>query len=39
LQIEDNMGALKVVPKLTPEVLDEIDAIMANKPEAPATFK
>ena len=33
-QVLDNLGALAVLPKLTPEVLDKIDAILGNKPAA-----
>lgn len=33
-QVYDNIRALEVVDKLTPEILDEIDAIFENKPEA-----
>jgi len=33
-QIEENMKALAVVPKLTPERLNRIDDIMGNKPAA-----
>lgn len=31
-QILDNLKALDVIPKLTPEVLDKIEAILDNKP-------
>ena len=31
-QIIDNLKALDVIPKLTPEVLDKIEAILDNKP-------
>ncbi|KAF1811845.1 Aldo/keto reductase [Eremomyces bilateralis CBS 781.70] len=35
-QIHDNCKALKLLPKLTPEVLEEIEGILDNKPkEAP----
>lgn len=30
-QLEENVGALKLLDKLTPEVLDQIDAITKNK--------
>lgn len=30
-QIEENVGALKIIDKLTPDILDEIDAITQNK--------
>lgn len=32
-QLEDNLKALEVVPKLTPEVVQETETILANKPE------
>ncbi len=31
-QLEENIKALNVLPKLTPEVMEEIDKILANKP-------
>ena len=31
-QLEDNLGALEVVPKLTPEVLEKIEGLLGNKP-------
>lgn len=31
-QVLDNLKALDVIPKLTPEVLDKIEAILDNKP-------
>lgn len=33
-QVEDNMKALDVVPKITPEVNEQIEAILQNKPSA-----
>lgn len=36
-QIEDNVKAMKLVPKLTPELMEEIEKILDNKPaEAPS---
>jgi voltage-dependent potassium channel beta subunit len=32
-QVVENMKALEVVPKLTPEVLEQIDGILGNKPQ------
>lgn len=32
-QIYDNVKALAVVEKLTPEILKEIDEVLGNKPE------
>ena len=31
-QVIDNLGALKVIPKLTPEVLEKVEAIIDSKP-------
>lgn len=32
-QVVDNLKALEVIPKLTPEVLEKIEKILENKPE------
>ncbi|KAI5290422.1 hypothetical protein KEM54_001592 [Ascosphaera aggregata] len=32
-QVVDNIASLKVVPKLTPEIMAEIEELMENKPE------
>lgn len=32
-QIIDNLRALEVIPKLTPEIMEKIEAILKNKPE------
>ncbi len=37
-QLEGNLKALDVVAQLTPEVMDQIDAIVDNKPGAPERF-
>lgn len=37
-QIEDNMKALKLLPKLTPELMEEIEGILSNKPNQPNAF-
>jgi len=37
-QLEDNLTALDGREKLTPDVLDKIDAILGNKPAAPARY-
>jgi voltage-dependent potassium channel beta subunit len=37
-QLIENLEALNVIPKLTPEVLAKIDAIVKNKPEQEGTF-
>lgn len=31
-QLEDNFGALEILPKLTASVKDEIESILENKP-------
>ena len=36
-QLEDNLGSLDVVEKLTDEVLEELDEILQNKPTATAS--
>lgn len=37
-QVIDNVKALDLIDKLTPEIMDEIDAVMDNKPKHPATW-
>jgi len=37
-QVIDNLKALEVIPKLTPEIEEEIEEILANKPEPESTF-
>jgi len=37
-QIIDNCGALKLLPKLTPEIMEEIEKILENKPAPPPNF-
>lgn len=32
-QVLDNLEAVKVLPKLTPEVMDKIEKILGNKPK------
>ena len=38
-QMDDNLGALAVVPRLTAEVLEEIEGVMGTKPEAARRFR
>jgi len=38
-QVQQNMQALNVVDKLTPEILDKIEEILQNKPKAPADMR
>ena len=33
-QVHDNCKALQLLPKLTPEVMEEIEGILENKPKA-----
>jgi voltage-dependent potassium channel beta subunit len=37
-QIEDNCKALKLLPKLTPDVMEEIEKILDNKPTPVSTY-
>ena len=37
-QIQDNCKALKVLAKLTPELMEEIEKILDNKPKPPPNF-
>jgi aryl-alcohol dehydrogenase-like predicted oxidoreductase len=37
-QIHDNCKALDLIPKLTPEVMEEIEGIFANKPKPTPSF-
>ena len=38
-QVEENMKAIEVAPQLTPDVLDRIEAILDNKPDAPRNWR
>ncbi|PPQ96145.1 hypothetical protein CVT26_004779 [Gymnopilus dilepis] len=37
-QILENLKAIEVLPKLTPEVMEKIEKILENKPDAPPTY-
>ncbi|KAI0925651.1 hypothetical protein AcW1_008029 [Taiwanofungus camphoratus] len=37
-QVLDNLKALEVIPKLTPEVMQKVEAILDNKPDPIPTF-
>jgi aryl-alcohol dehydrogenase-like predicted oxidoreductase len=37
-QIEDNCKAMKLLPKITPEIMQKIEDILANKPSPPASY-
>lgn len=38
-QVQQNMKALDVVPHLTPEVMDKIEAVLQNKPNPPMDWR
>ena len=38
VQLEDNIKAIEVVKKLTPEIMQEIDDIVKTKPEPASTY-
>lgn len=37
-QIKENVKALDIYPKLTPEVMEEIEKILDNKPDSPVSI-
>jgi len=37
-QLEENLGALEVYPKITAEVVERIEGVLANKPPEPVRF-
>lgn len=37
-QIHDNCGALKLLAKLTPDLMEEIEKVLENKPAGPSKF-
>jgi len=37
-QVHENCKALEVLPKLTPEIMEEIEKILENKPKTPANY-
>ncbi|KAF6753341.1 voltage-gated potassium channel beta-2 subunit [Ephemerocybe angulata] len=37
-QVLENLKALEVLPRLTPEILEKVEAILGNKPAGPQTF-
>lgn len=38
-QVVENMKAIELVDKLTPDVMEQIENILGNKPPAPSTFR
>lgn len=39
MQIQENMKAIDVIPKLTPDVMEKIEAIVQSKPKRPESFR
>ncbi|EIM92424.1 voltage-gated potassium channel beta-2 subunit [Stereum hirsutum FP-91666 SS1] len=37
-QVLDNLKAIDIIPKLTPEILEKIEAIVQNKPAPPSSY-
>jgi len=37
-QLRENLKAVEVLQKLTPQIMDKIEAILANKPEPPSNY-
>ena len=37
-QLIENLKAIEVLPKLTPEILEKIEDILGNKPRDPVSF-
>lgn len=37
-QIVDNCKAIQIMQKITPEIMEEIEKILDNKPAGPSTF-
>ncbi|KAI8566651.1 hypothetical protein RHMOL_Rhmol02G0058300 [Rhododendron molle] len=38
-QIQENMKAIDVIPKLTPDVLEKIEAVVQSKPKRPDSYR
>ncbi|KAL8122016.1 putative voltage-gated potassium channel subunit beta [Apium graveolens] len=38
-QIEENMKAIKVIPLLTPEIMERIEAVVQTKPKRPDSYR
>jgi len=38
-QIEENFASLDVVPKLTPQIMEKIEEVLANKPKNVRNFR
>ena len=37
-QVKQNLGAIDVLPKLTPEILERIEEVLGNKPTAVVSY-
>jgi len=38
-QVHENLKSLEIVKKLTPEIMDEIEKVLNNKPQHPHNFR
>ncbi len=38
VQLEDNLKAIEIVPKLTSEIMEKIESIIKSKPEPASTY-
>ncbi len=38
VQLEDNLKAVEIVPKLTSEIMEKIESIIKSKPEPASTY-
>jgi len=38
VQLEDNLKAVEIVPKLTSEIMEKIEGIIKSKPEPASTY-
>jgi hypothetical protein len=37
-QLKENLGALTILPRITPDVIKQIESILGNKPEAESVW-
>ncbi|KAG6823655.1 hypothetical protein H0H93_003289 [Arthromyces matolae] len=37
-QLKENLKAVEVLPRLTPEIMEKIEAILQNKPSGPVNY-
>ena len=38
VQLEDNLKAMEIVPKMTSEIMEKIEGIIKSKPEPASTY-